>query len=176
MEKPENADDHNVWIYYPHGMGGGVKKLFRKVDNKSSNYERYICKGTMLSYSIKCDTPLFLLPCPPAFFLHVLMILLPALFFSCLNAPALNFAKGTYRPDLVMHAINCTCSPPCIHTHFSTCLHSSCYLHSPCLRHCRAACYYLIVRLFLLSRLHNFTPASALAPDPAAHALAPPPT
>ena len=31
MEKPADAENHNINIFYPHTVGGGYKSLFRKV-------------------------------------------------------------------------------------------------------------------------------------------------
>ena len=38
LEKPVNADDHNIAIYYPTSAGGGCKKLFRKIGDRSSEF------------------------------------------------------------------------------------------------------------------------------------------
>ena len=38
VEKPFDADNHNICIYYPESMGGGRKQLFRKVKNSSSKF------------------------------------------------------------------------------------------------------------------------------------------
>eukprot|EP00930_Biecheleria_cincta_P036730 TRINITY_DN25170_c0_g4_i1.p1 TRINITY_DN25170_c0_g4~~TRINITY_DN25170_c0_g4_i1.p1 ORF type:complete len:1242 (-),score=201.72 TRINITY_DN25170_c0_g4_i1:135-3860(-) len=39
VEKPEDGDRHDIWIYYPRSIGGGAKKLFRKKKDQSSEYD-----------------------------------------------------------------------------------------------------------------------------------------
>ncbi|KAK7271736.1 hypothetical protein RJT34_27877 [Clitoria ternatea] len=38
VEKPVDADNHRIMIYYPSSAGGGMKELFRKVGNRSSEF------------------------------------------------------------------------------------------------------------------------------------------
>lgn len=38
VEKPADAEDHNVYIYYPTSAGGGSKRLFRKIGDRSSEF------------------------------------------------------------------------------------------------------------------------------------------
>lgn len=39
VEKPCNAEDHNVFVYFPMSAGGGSQQIFRKTKDRSSEFD-----------------------------------------------------------------------------------------------------------------------------------------
>lgn len=44
VEKPVDGENHSIRIYYPSAAGGGMKELFRKVGNRSSEFQAQVRK------------------------------------------------------------------------------------------------------------------------------------
>ncbi|CAI5463145.1 unnamed protein product, partial [Closterium sp. Yama58-4] len=65
VEKPVDGDDHSVMIYYPSSAGGGMKELFRKVGNRSSEFHpdvRHVRRHGSYIYEEFLPTGALLLP------------------------------------------------------------------------------------------------------------------
>ena len=60
VEKPFDAENHNIYIYYHSNQGGGCKKLFRKVGNQSSSFEQNTHEiRTHGNYIYECFLPTY---------------------------------------------------------------------------------------------------------------------
>ncbi|KAK8496080.1 hypothetical protein V6N12_047073 [Hibiscus sabdariffa] len=42
LEKHVDGGNHNIMIYYPRSIGGGMKNMFRKVENRSSEFHHVV--------------------------------------------------------------------------------------------------------------------------------------